>query len=199
MAAVYAGALVARPALLEDRSPVRATPGEGTFVAVGTHIDPFDRIVEAADEAIHTGLLPAPGFAQTGVGTYVPRGLDHRAWLTPDELQVQIEQARYIVCHSGSGLIARCLRAGRKPLVMPRLAELGEHVDDHQLQLVRKLAEMDCVVPLDGPITAAHVSAADEPVPSASRSALPAMVDLLREQLGGSGDVPMTPPAAVAA
>lgn len=184
MARIYPDALVARPALLEERADAVRHDGEGTFVALGTHIDPFARMLRTVEDAVDAGVLPGPIVAQAGVTPVAPRD-DLRAaeWMSPDEIQAAVESARYVVCHSGSGLIARCLRAGRRPLVLPRLARHGEHVDDHQLQLVRKLGEMDCIVPLDGPITPEHLARADRPLPAASASELPSMVDLVAREL----------------
>jgi UDP-N-acetylglucosamine transferase subunit ALG13 len=48
--------------------------------------------------------------------------------------------ADVIVCHGGSGSIADVLRLGRRPLVVPRRPDLGEHVDDHQITHARLLA-----------------------------------------------------------
>lgn len=184
MTEVYPGALVARPALLEERAEGARHDGEGTFVALGTHIDPFERMLRTVADAVDAGVLPGPIVAQTGVTQAEPRAdLRAEAWMGPDELQAAVESARYVVCHSGSGLIARCLRAGRRPLVLPRLERFGEHVDDHQLQLVKKLGEMDCIVPLDGPITAEHLARADRPLPAASASELPGMAELVAAEL----------------
>ena len=41
--------------------------------------------------------------------------------------------------HAGVGSIMVSLANGKRPVVMARLTELGEHVDDHQLELARRL------------------------------------------------------------
>lgn len=50
-------------------------------------------------------------------------------------------RAKSIVCHAGVGTIITALRAGHTPVVVPRQARHGEHVDDHQLDIATRFAE----------------------------------------------------------
>jgi len=68
------------------------------------------------------------------------------AWRTREELDELIRAARVVVTHGGSGCIMQALRAGSLPVVVPRLARFGEHVDDHQLQLASRLERAGKVV-----------------------------------------------------
>jgi UDP-N-acetylglucosamine transferase subunit ALG13 len=158
MLRVYPRSRVCRPALLDEvvEAPPGGPSGRGTFIAVGTHIDQFDRMLAAVDDAVGHGVLPRPAIAQTGVCAYRPRNLEARAWMLPEEMDEATEQAVYVVCHAVSGMIARALHAGRTPLVMPRRRRFGEHVDDHQVQLADpvddeidsgRLAEFGLVIP----------------------------------------------------
>ena len=47
--------------------------------------------------------------------------------------------ADVVVCHAGAGSILLARRCGHRPIVMARLGELGEAVDDHQLIMARRL------------------------------------------------------------
>jgi UDP-N-acetylglucosamine--N-acetylmuramyl-(pentapeptide) pyrophosphoryl-undecaprenol N-acetylglucosamine transferase len=166
MLRVYPRARLCAPVLLGD---VRTTPPRervGTFVAVGTRDEPFDRLIAAVERAAAAGVLPAPAHGQCGSSVLDAPSLSLDQFLPPERIAAAVADARFIVCHAGSGMIAAALRAGRRPLVMPRLRQHGEHVDDHQLQLVEKLGDMGLVVPLEGEITAAHLAAADEPLDS---------------------------------
>lgn len=53
------------------------------------------------------------------------------------DLQAQIRQADVVVAHAGVGTVLRCLEAGKAPVLVPRRAFHGEHVDDHQVQIAR--------------------------------------------------------------
>jgi UDP-N-acetylglucosamine--N-acetylmuramyl-(pentapeptide) pyrophosphoryl-undecaprenol N-acetylglucosamine transferase len=179
----YRRAVLCRPALWEeiDRGD---RDGEGTFVAVGTRREPFDRLLEIVDDAVGAGLLPGPVIAQSGHSGYAPRHFEPVPWLTPDQVEAAARHARYVVCHSGSGIIGAALRNGHRPLVLPRLRSNGEHIDDHQLQIARKLEEMGLAVALDGPIEASDVRAAAAPLPDAAGSGEPSVADALRVAVG---------------
>lgn len=184
MADVYPGATIARSSVVRVIRTEPATPGEGTFVGVGTHSQPFDRLLRMVDRAVGAGLLPRPALLQTGPSTLSVEHAESRAFVTPDEMEQLIASARYVVCHAGSGTISAALRAGRRPLVLPRLHGHGEHFDDHQQQLVDKLASLDLVVPLADEITAADLARADRPlrVPD-ELDRLPPLVDCLRGRI----------------
>jgi UDP-N-acetylglucosamine--N-acetylmuramyl-(pentapeptide) pyrophosphoryl-undecaprenol N-acetylglucosamine transferase len=215
MARVYRNAVVCRPALWEDMSDNGILSGNGslsgngtssgngslsgngtcsrsgTFVAVGTHRHQFDRLLEMVDRAVAAGVLPAPAAAQAGNCRYRPRHLAANEWMSQEELAAAIESAELVICHAGSGIISAALRSGHKPLVVPRRASHSEHVDDHQVQIVRKLASLGVIVPVDEEISHAHVAAARNGVSRPEGLAIGCSVrDVLAEQLsellGGS-------------
>lgn len=177
---VYRGALLCQPALLSDIRPRRAIVGDGTFVAVGTHVQPFDRLLTAVDRAVGSGLLPAPATGQSGRARYEPTHVEVAPFMSPNDINDSMERARYVVCHAGSGIISSALRAGRRPIVMPRLEAHGEHVDDHQVQIVEKLVDAGLVIRLTGELTEEHLAAADRPL----------------EPAGPGGDAHGSPPIA---
>ncbi|MCW4384759.1 glycosyltransferase [Salinibacterium sp. SYSU T00001] len=52
--------------------------------------------------------------------------------LPAEELSREIAAADIVVSHAGTGSILSVLRAGKRPIVIPRRAAHGEHVDGHQ-------------------------------------------------------------------
>jgi UDP-N-acetylglucosamine transferase subunit ALG13 len=179
---VYPGSTVCRAVFLDQASYGRAV-GNGTFVAVGTHSEPFDRLLELVDDAVERGLLPGPVVAQTGVSGYRPQHYAASPWLPPAALTEAVTRARYVVCHAGSGIMLAALRAGHRPLVLPRLGRHHEHFDDHQRQLANRLAELGLIVALDGPLTAAHLRAADAGPAAPRMPDLPSLDDAVTSAL----------------
>ena len=51
-----------------------------------------------------------------------------------------------MVCHGGTTQLF-AIRLGKVPIVMPRLKRFGEHINDHQVQLVRPWPRKGLVVP----------------------------------------------------
>ncbi len=158
----YPEAVVCRPALLPDRIALRPD-SEGTFIAAGTHHRGFDRLLALADRGASAGLLPTPLVAQSGASRYEPQALEPTAWLTPALMQQRIADARYLLGHAGAGFIATALQAGKRPIVVPRRAAHGEHVDDHQQQLAAKLEALGLVVIAPPELTAETLASADRP------------------------------------
>ncbi len=104
------------------------------FVTVGTHQQPFLRLVEALaalpseELVVQHGPAPAPA----GVARAIP-------FLSFPEMLDNFARADVVVTHAGVGSILLATNAGHVPIVVPRLKERGEHVDDHQVHLINEL------------------------------------------------------------
>jgi UDP-N-acetylglucosamine transferase subunit ALG13 len=110
-------------------------------VSVGTHEQPYDRLLSAVAELGGTEeLLVQYGTSELphGRGEWID-------YVSFDELASYVAKARVFVCHAGVGSIVLARRHGLRPIVVPRKHELGEHVDDHQLELSRRLAKSGIV------------------------------------------------------
>jgi hypothetical protein len=62
-------------------------------------------------------------------------------------------RADIVISHAGVGSIHTALRYGHSPLVFARQARLGEHVNDHQIELVEAFADRARVLPADDEAT----------------------------------------------
>jgi UDP-N-acetylglucosamine transferase subunit ALG13 len=112
------------------------------LVTVGTHEAPFDRLLEAVGRlGVDEDLV-----VQHGSSLVRPAGAKCIPYLPYDELWKLVGDARVVVCHAGVGSIMTALAREKKPIVVPRSYRLGEHVDDHQLELCRRLAHEGMVV-----------------------------------------------------
>ena len=68
---------------------------------------------------------------------------DYVEW---DEFGGIMRRGDVVISHAEVGSMVTAIRAGKKPVAVPRLARFGEHVDDHQLQLAERFAERDLAV-----------------------------------------------------
>jgi UDP-N-acetylglucosamine transferase subunit ALG13 len=109
------------------------------FVTVGMHPQGFERLVRAADGL--AALIEEPVVIQRGGTAYEPISARHFDFAGEAQIREQILGARVIVSHAGAGSILSVLAAGKPLVVAPRLQRLGEHYDDHQLELAETLAE----------------------------------------------------------
>lgn len=107
------------------------------FATVGTQL-PFDRMINTIDKwNKKQGFRNL--FAQIGFGGYEPSSLGFAETLTPSQFANQIAKCKVIVSHAGMGTILTALELGKPIVIMPRLASLGEHRNDHQLATVENL------------------------------------------------------------
>lgn len=111
------------------------------FVTVGTHEQPFDRLVKAIDRLVADGTLEEEVFVQTGYCTYVPEHCDWQQFVPAPEMRSRMEAADVVVTHGGPSSFIEALAAGKAPVVVPRYERFGEHVNDHQAAFVRLVAE----------------------------------------------------------
>jgi UDP-N-acetylglucosamine:LPS N-acetylglucosamine transferase len=179
-------AVVCRPTLLENLVDREAPDGSGTFVAVGTHRQPYARLLGIVTRGIEDNLLPEPVRAQVGPARWSAPDAEASPHLSREELESAVRRAAVVVCHGGAGIISSALAAGRRPIVVPRRAALGEHVDDHQYQLTRKLADWGLVVVAEDRLTTADVQAARAPLSVPPElSERPTAAEVLRRELAG--------------
>jgi len=111
------------------------------FLTVGT-LFPFDRLVRAIDDAVETGVIDQPVFAQIGKTSYTPRNMDFTESLDKLTFDKKVTDAAYIISHAGIGSITIALEQKRPLLVMPRLKRYKEHVNDHQVATAKEFEKL---------------------------------------------------------
>jgi UDP-N-acetylglucosamine transferase subunit ALG13 len=113
------------------------------FVTVGTD-SPFDRMMKIIDSwAEKTNRRDI--FAQIGIRGWQPQHISFREFLEPSEFKQKLSEATLVIGHAGMGTILTALTQGKPVLVMPKLASLGEHRNEHQTATAKHLSKMSKV------------------------------------------------------
>lgn len=120
------------------------------FVTLGSQKFQFDRLLRIMDQIAQDGTAHDI-FAQTGASTYTPAHFPYKPFLDADEYAAAMQRADIVITHGGTGAIIGAVKRGKKVIAVPRLARFGEHVDDHQLQIIRSFAELDLILPCENP------------------------------------------------
>lgn len=61
-----------------------------------------------------------------------------------------VEDARIVITHGGPASFIMPLQIGKTPIVVPRQKKFDEHVNDHQLEFARNVAErMGTIIPVE--------------------------------------------------
>ena len=107
------------------------------FATVGTQL-PFHRLIDSIDKwSLKQGVNGC--FAQIGDKGTAPKNIEYSRTIDPAQFANQIAKCKVVVSHAGIGTILTALQHGKPIIVMPRLAEFGEHKNDHQLATVANL------------------------------------------------------------
>jgi UDP-N-acetylglucosamine transferase subunit ALG13 len=124
-------------------------------VTVGSDHHRFDRLIQWVDSWL-------AGRAETGVDCVIQHGTATTPthgrsvpYLEHGELQRLFANATAVVAQGGPLSVIESLRAGRRPIVVPRLAQLDEVVDDHQRSFCAFLAARGQVIVADDASTLA--------------------------------------------
>lgn len=108
------------------------------FITVGTQKFQFNRLLKIIDKAIETNIIADNNvFAQSGACTYLPKHYITKDYLNHDEFDYNMSKADIVVTHGGTGTIINALKKEKKVLAIARQSKYGEHVDNHQIQLLQ--------------------------------------------------------------
>lgn len=120
------------------------------FITLGSQKFQFNRLLKAVDALCEKGTVDAEDvFAQIGYSDYLPKNFNYKKFLDRDEFSIEMEKADIVITHGGTGAIIGAVKKDKKVIAVPRLAKYGEHVDDHQLQLVGQFKELQLICECD--------------------------------------------------
>lgn len=109
------------------------------FVTVGTHEQPFNRLIEAVDTMKANSVFSDDVIIQTGYSTYEPKFCKWKKLYSYDKMLELVNQARIVITHGGPSSFIMPLQIGKIPIVVPRQKQYGEHVNDHQVEFSREV------------------------------------------------------------
>ena len=111
------------------------------FVTVGTHEQPFNRLVECVDNLKKNNVIQENVVIQTGYSTYAPENCRWQKLFPYQEMQNLVKEARIVITHGGPSSFIMPLQMGKVPIVVPRRHEFNEHINDHQVSFAKAVAE----------------------------------------------------------
>ena len=119
------------------------------FVTVGTHEQPFNRLIKKVDDLVADGTIQEKVVIQTGFSTYKPKHCEAHKMMSFDEMQQNLKDARIVITHGGPSSFIEALQFGKVPIVVPRQEKYHEHVNNHQVDFTKLIAErMNNIIPV---------------------------------------------------
>lgn len=123
------------------------------FVTLGNQDFQFSRLLKAVERAIDNGVITSDVVAQIGHTEFESDKLKTRKFLSKDEFDNFIAQSEFIITHAGTGSIINGIRNHKKVIVAARRKKFGEHIDDHQLELLEAFGKKKYIIPLNKELT----------------------------------------------
>ncbi|WP_279138918.1 glycosyltransferase [Faecalicoccus pleomorphus] len=111
------------------------------FVTVGTHEQPFNRLLQKIDELKKKGVINEDVIIQTGFSTYEPEYCEWSKLISYQQMIKNVTDAHIVITHGGPASFIMPLQMGKTPIVVPRQYQFNEHVNDHQVEFVRNVAK----------------------------------------------------------
>lgn len=111
------------------------------FVTLGSQKFQFNRLLQVVDNLETDERI----FAQIGYSDYKPKNYEFKKFLDRDEFTNAMDLADIVITHGGTGAIINAVKKGKKVIAVPRLKKYGEHVDDHQIQLLDQFAGLNLI------------------------------------------------------
>lgn len=119
------------------------------FVTVGTHEQPFNRLIKKVDELVADGKIKEKVVIQTGFSTYIPKNCEWHKMMSFKEMQTAFQTARIVITHGGPSSFLEALQYGKVPIVVPRQVEFNEHINNHQVDFVKLIdKKMNSIIPV---------------------------------------------------
>ena len=120
------------------------------FVTVGTHEQPFNRLVQEIDNLKRDGIITEDVIMQTGYSTYEPKYCKWDKLIPYKQMVKNVEDARIVITHGGPASFIMPLQIGKTPIVVPRQHKFDEHINDHQVEFARNVAErIGTIIPVE--------------------------------------------------
>jgi UDP-N-acetylglucosamine transferase subunit ALG13 len=111
--------------IITDQMPVSrflrgSTNEKIVFVTLGTRSQPFSRIVESVEGLIKDNIISEKVIIQLGSTQYQTKLMETFDFCSPAEIDKLIGSSKYIITQESAGIVTKCLKLGKRFIVMPR-------------------------------------------------------------------------------
>jgi len=120
------------------------------LITLGTQDKPFYRLLEAVQKQIDNKKLKDKVIVQAGVSCdFKSKDMEVFDLIPMDEFDRLISECDILITHGGVGSIITGIKNNKKVIAAARLEKYGEHVNDHQLQIIENFTNSGYILSLD--------------------------------------------------
>ncbi len=106
------------------------------LITLGTNDKSFVRLLEEVQRLIDDKKITDRIVVQAGETEFKSDDMEILDLIPVVEFDDLISRCDLLITHGGVGSIITGLKKGKTVIAVPRLAKYGEHVNDHQLQII---------------------------------------------------------------
>lgn len=120
------------------------------LVTLGTQDKPFRRLIEAVEKQVLNGNIKEKVFVQAGYTNYTSSTENIKIidYCSLQEMEKKMQEANIIITHGGVASIITGIKKEKKVIAAARKMEFGEHVNNHQEQIIENFAQSGYILEL---------------------------------------------------
>lgn len=150
------------------------------LVTLGTQKQQFTRLLDA----IENSNVKEEIIVQAGHTKYQSKKMKIFDFISYDKMEEYVNKADIIITHGGTGSIVEPLKKGKRVIACARLKKYGEHVDDHQRELVSIFSEKGYIVEFkDGESIDEAIEKVNKLIPKVYKSNTDSFIEKLKEAI----------------
>lgn len=116
------------------------------LVLLGTQNNSFHRLLEEIQKNVNNGNIKEEVVVQKGYTKFESENMTIYNQLSLNELEQLIDKADLVITHGGVGSIITSIRKDKMVIAVPRLKKYNEHVNDHQLDIIKSFNDMGYII-----------------------------------------------------
>ena len=116
------------------------------LVLLGTQNNSFYRLLEEIERNIKDGTIKEEVIVQAGYTKFESDRMKVIDLMSKEQLEQFQDEADLIITHGGVGSIISSIEKGKKVIAVPRMHEYGEHVNNHQKEIVKDFNDKGYII-----------------------------------------------------
>ena len=119
------------------------------LVLLGTQNNSFHRLLEEVEKNIKDKTINEEVIVQVGYTKYQTHRMRVIDLMSKEQLEQFQDEASLIITHGGVGSIISSIEKGKKVIAVPRKHEYGEHVNNHQIQIIKDFTDKGYIIGIE--------------------------------------------------
>lgn len=116
------------------------------FVILGTQHNSFVRLLSEIEKLISEGKIVDKVIVQKGSTNFKSENIETYDFISQEKFENYLKRSDLIITHGGVSSIVASVKLGKKVIAVPRLAKYGEHVNDHQRQIIETFSRQGLII-----------------------------------------------------